>query len=86
MDGEQIDTAGRVDHMGSPFADRYGTSYALSDEAASEVVYALFTDDDQVRERMAELVGSRVQVRGTKLPEEPGDEVTKMNVTGIEPA
>ena len=53
MDGEQIDTAGRVDHMGSSFADRYGTSYALSDEAASEVVYALFTDDDQVRERMA---------------------------------
>ena len=86
MDGEQIDTAGRVDHMGSSFADRYGTSYALSDEAASEVVYALFTDDDQVRERMAELVGSRVQVRGTKLHEEPGDEVTKMNVTGIEPA
>ncbi len=86
MDGEQIDTAGRVDHMGSPFADRYGTSYALSDEAASEVVYALFTEDDGVRERIAELVGSRVQVRGTKLPEEPGDEVTKMNVTGIDPA
>ncbi len=86
MDGEHIDTAGRVDHMGSPFADRYGTSYALSDEAANEAVYALFTDDDRVRERIAELVGSRVQVRGTKLPEEPGDEVTKMNVTGIEPA
>ena len=86
MDAEQIDTAGRVDHMESPFADRYGTSYALSDEAANEVIYALFTEDDGVRERIAELVGSRVQVRGTKLPEEPGDEVTKMNVTEIDPA
>ncbi len=86
MDAEQIDTAGRVDHMGSSFADKYGTSYALSDEAANEAIYALFTDDDGVRERMAELVGSRVQVRGTKLPEEPGDEVTKMNVTEIDPA
>ena len=86
MDGEQIDTAGRVDQMGSSFADKYGTSYALSDEAANEAVYALFTDDDRVRERIAELVGSRVQVRGTKLPEEPDDEVTKMNVTEIDPA
>ena len=86
MDAEQIDTAGRVDHMGSSFAERYGTSYALSDEAASEAVYALFADDDSVRERIAELVESRVQVRGTKLPEEPGDEVTKMNVTEIDPA
>ena len=86
MNGEEIDTAGQVDHKGSPFADKYGTSYALSDEAANEAVYALFTDDDRVRERIAELVGSRVQVRGTKLPEEPGDEVTKMNVTEIDPA
>jgi len=86
VDGEHIDTAGRVDQIGPSFADRYGTSYALSDEAASEVVYALFTDDDRVRERIAELVGSRVQVRGTKLPEEPDDEVTKMNVTEIDPA
>jgi hypothetical protein len=86
LDGEQIDTAGRVEHMEPPFADRYGTTYALSDEAVNEVVYALFTEDDGVRKRIAELVGSRVQVRGTKLPEEPGDEVTKMNVTGIDPA
>jgi len=86
VNGEQIDTAGRVDHMGAPFADKYSTSYALSDEAANEAVYALFTDDDRVRERIAELVGSRVQVRGTKLPEEPDDEVTKMNVSEIDPA
>ena len=86
MDREQIDTAGRVDHMGPPFADRYGTSHALSDEAANEAVYALFTDDDGVREQIAELIGVRVQVRGTKLPEESDDEVTKMNVTEISPA
>ena len=86
MDGERIDTAGRVEHMEPPFADRYGTTYALSDEAVNEVVYALFTEDDGVRERIAELAGSRVQVRGAKLPEEPGDEVTKMNVTEIDPA
>lgn len=86
MDGEQIDTAGRVDQMGTPFASKYGTSYALSDEAVDEVIYALFTDDDRIRERITELIGSRVQIRGTKLPEEPYDEVTKMNVTEINPA
>ena len=86
MDGEQIDTAGRVDEVGTPFASKYGTSYALSDEAAYEAIYALFTDDDRIRERITELIGSRVQIRGTKLPEEPGDEVTKMNVTEINPA
>jgi hypothetical protein len=86
MDGEQIDTAGRVDQMGTPFASKYGTSYALSDEAADEAIYALFTDDDRIRERITELIGSRVQIRGTKLPEGPDDEVTKMNVTEINPA
>jgi hypothetical protein len=86
MDGEQIDTAGRVDQMGTPFASKYGAPYALSDEAADEAVYALFTDDDRIRERIGELIGSRVQIRGTKLPEEPDDEVTKMNVTEINPA
>ena len=86
MDGEQIDTAGRVDQMGTPFASKYGTSYALSDEAADEVIYALFTDDYRIRERITELIGSRVQIRGTKLPEEPDDEVTKMNVAEINPA
>ena len=86
MDGEQIDTAGRVDRLGDPFALKYGTSYALSDEAANEAVYALFTDDDRIHERIVELVGVRVRVRGTKLPEEPDDDVTKMNVTEINPA
>ena len=86
MDGEQIDTAGRVDQMGTPFASKYGTSYALSDEAVDEVIYALFTDDNRIRERITELIGSRVQIRGTKQPEEPDDEVTKMNVTEINPA
>jgi hypothetical protein len=86
MDGEQIDTAGRVDQMGTPFASKYGTSYALSDEAVDEVIYALLTDDDRIRERITELIGSRVQIRGTKLPEEPEDEVTKMNVAEINPA
>ena len=86
MDGEQIDTAGRVDQMGTPFASKYGTSYALSDEAVDEVIYALFTDDDRIRERITELIGTRVQIRGTKLPEGPDDEVTKMNVTEINPA
>jgi hypothetical protein len=86
MDGEQIDTAGRVDQMGTPFASKYGTSYALSDEAVDEVIYALLTDDDRIRERITELTGSRVQIRGTKLPEEPDDEVTKMNVAEINPA
>jgi hypothetical protein len=86
MDGEQIDTAGRVDQMGTPFASKYGAPYALSDEAADEAVYALFTDDDRIRERIGELIGSRVQIRGTKLPEEPDDKVTKVNVTEIIPA
>ena len=86
MDGEQIDTAGRVDQMGTPFASKYGTSYALSDEAVDEVIYALLTDDDRIRERITELIGSRVQIRGTKLPEGPDDEVTKMNVAEINPA
>ena len=86
MDGEQIDTAGRVDQMGTPFASKYGTSYALSDEAVDEVIYALFTDDDRIRKRITELIGSRVQIKGTKLPEGPDDEVTKMNVTEINPA
>ena len=71
MDGERIDTAGRVERMGPPFADKYGTDYALSDEVANEAVYALFTDDDRVRGRLADLVGSRVQVGGTKLPRSP---------------
>lgn len=72
--------------MGPTFVDKYGTDYVLSDEAVNEAVYALFTDDDEVRERLAYLVGSRVQVGGTKLPEEPDDEVTKMNVTDVDPA
>ena len=86
MNGERIDTAGRVERMGPPFALKYGTEYALSDEVANEAVYALFTDDDRVRERIVELVGSRVQVEGTKLPEESDDAVTKMNVTEINSA
>lgn len=86
MEGERIDTAGRVERMGSPFADKYGTDYALRDEVANEALYALFTDDDRVRERLAGLVGTRAQVGGTKLPEESDDEVTKMNVTGVDPA
>ena len=85
MEGERIDTAGRVERMGSPFADKYGTDYALRDEVANEALYALFTDDERVRGRLAGLVGSRVQVGGTKLPEESDDEVTKMNVTGVDP-
>ena len=86
MDGERIDTAGRVERMGPPFDLKYGTEYALSDEVANEAVYALFTDDDRVRERLVELVGSRVQAVGTKLPEESDDNVTKMNVTEVDPA
>ena len=85
MEGERIDTAGRVERMGSPFADKYGTDYALRDEVANEALYALFTDDERVRGRHAGLVGYRVQVGGTKLPEESDDEVTKMNVTGVDP-
>ena len=86
MEGERIDTAGRVERMGSPFADKYGTGYALRDEVANEALYALFTDDERVRGRLAGLVGTRAQVGGTKLPEESDDEVTKMNVTGVDPA
>jgi hypothetical protein len=86
LDGERIDTAGRVERMGPPFAEKYGTDYALSDEVANEAVYALFTDDDRVRERLADLVGTRVRVGGTKLPEESDDKVTKMNVTGVDTA
>jgi hypothetical protein len=86
VDGERIDTAGRLERRGPPFAAKYGTDYVLSDEVANEAVYALFTDDDRMRQRIAELVGSRVQVTGTKLPEESDDEVTKMNVTEANPA
>jgi hypothetical protein len=86
VDGERIDTAGRVERMGPPFALKYGTDYALRDEVANEAVFALFTDDDRVRERVAQLVGSRVQAAGTKLPEESDDNVTKMNVTEVDPA
>ena len=86
MDGERIDTAGRVERMGPPFAAEYGTDYVLSDEVANEAIYALFTDDDRVREQLAELVGYRVQVGGTKLPEESDDKVTKMNVTEVDSA
>ncbi len=86
MDGERIDTAGRVERMGPPFALKYGTEYALSDEVLNEAVYALFTNDDRVRERIVELIGSRVQAVGTKLPEESDDNVTKMNVTEISTA
>ena len=86
MDAQRIDTAGRVERMGPPFELKYGTAYALSDEVANEAVYALFTDDDRVRERIADLYGSRVQIRGTKLPEESDDKVTKINVTEVNPA
>ena len=71
--------------MGPPFALKYGTAYALSDEVANEVVYALFTDDDRVRDRIVDLIGSRAQVEGTKLPEESDDKVTKINVTEVNP-
>ena len=86
MDTQRIDTAGRVEQMGPPFDLKYGTAYALSDEVANEAVYALFADDDRVRERIADLVGSRAQVGGTKLPEESDDKVTKINVTEVNPA
>ncbi len=86
MDAQRIDTAGRVERMEPPFARKYGTAFALSDEVANEAVYALFTDDDRVRVRIADLTGSRVQIRGTKLPEESDDKVTKINVTEVNPA
>jgi hypothetical protein len=86
VDGEQIDTGGRVDEMGDAFAQKYGTSHALKDEVADEALYALLADDDRMRERIREHSGFRVRVRGTKLPEEAGDEVTRVNVGEIERA
>ena len=79
MDGEQIDTGGRVDGMGNAFAQKYGTSYALKDEVADEALYALLADD-RTRERIKDHSGFRVRVRGTKLPEEAGDDMTRVNV------
>jgi hypothetical protein len=46
----------------------------------------ILADDDRMRERIREHSGFRVRVRGTKLPEEPGDEVTRVNVGEIERA
>ena len=86
MAGEQVDTGGRVEVMGNAFAQKYGTSYALKDEVADEALYALLTDDDQMRERIQERSGFRVRVRGTKLPEETGDNVTRVDVGEIEQA
>ena len=86
MAGEQIDTGGRVEEMGNAFAQKYGTSYALKDEVADEALYALLTDDDQMRERIQEQSGFRVRVKGTKLPEETGDNVTRVDVGEIEQA
>jgi hypothetical protein len=85
VDGEQIDTGGRVDEMGNAFAQKYGTSYVLRDEVGDEALYALLADD-RTRERIEEHSGFRVRVRGTKLPEEAGDEVTRVNVREIEQA
>ena len=86
MAGEQVDTGGRVEEVGNDFAQKYGTSYALKDEVADEALYALLTDDDQMRERIQEHSGFRVRVRGTKLPEETGDNVTRVDVREIEQA
>ncbi len=86
MAGEQVDTGGRVEEMGNAFAQKYGTSYALKDEVADEALYALLTDDDRTRERIQEHSGFRVRVRGTKLPEETGDDVTRVDVREIEQA
>ena len=86
MAGEQVDTGGRVEEMGNAFAQKYGTSYALKDEVADEALYALLTDDDQMRERIQERSGFRVRVRGTKLLEETGDNVTRVDVREIEQA
>ena len=80
MNGEQVDTGGRVDEMGNAFAQKYGTSYALKDEVADEALYALLADDDRTRERIKDHSGFRVRVRGTKLPEEAGDDMTRVNV------
>jgi hypothetical protein len=84
--GEQVDTGGRVEEMGNDFAKKYGTSYALKDEVADEALYALLTDDDQMRKRIQEHSGFRVRVKGTKLPEESGDNVTRVDVGEIEQA
>ena len=86
MAGEQVDTGGRVEVMGNAFAQKYGTSYALKDEVADEALYALLTHDDQMRERIQEHSGFRVRVRGTKPPEETGDNVTRVEVREIEQA
>ena len=74
-----------MDEMGNAFAQKYGTSYVLRDEVADEALYALLADD-RTRERIEEHSGFRVRVRGTKLPEEAGDEVTRVNVREIEQA
>jgi hypothetical protein len=84
--GEQIDTGGRVEEMDNAFAQKYGTSYALKDEVADEALYALLTDDDRMRERIQEHSSFRVRVKGTKLPEETGDNVTRVDVGEIEQA
>jgi len=74
-----------VDEMGNAFAQKYGTSYVLRDEVADEALNALLTDD-RMREWIREHGGFRVRVRGTKLPEEAGDDVTRVNVREIEQA
>ena len=56
------------------------TSYALKDEVADEALYALLADDVRTRERIKDHSGFRVRVRGTKLPEEAGDDMTRVNV------
>jgi len=75
-----------VDEMGNAFAQKYGTSYVLKDEVADEALNALLTDDDRMRERIREHSGFRIRVMGTKLPEEVGDDVTRVNVREIEQA
>lgn len=86
MAGEQVDTGGRVEEMGNAFAQKYGTSYALKDEVADEALYALLTDDDRMRGRIQEHSGLRVRVKGAKLPEETGDNATRVDVGEIERA
>ena len=51
---------------------------------ADEALYALLADDDRAHERIKDHSGFRVRVRGTKLPEEAGDDVTRVNVEEIE--
>jgi hypothetical protein len=77
---------GRVDETGNAFAHKYGTSFVLKGEVADEALYAHLTDDDRMRERIGAHSGFRVRVRGTKLPEETGDDVTRVNVEEIEQA